>query len=444
MHRNVRALAAGLVLAVLPIQAAAAQAPTATIDAQAHATPRRPPPADPGSTTQPASCDQVRSHLRTLAANGPTQVACIEPVKPGPATPTLSGVRAGEVSPASIQALPQWCIDHAFNGWWLTRTQACEIRQWVLTVIDRNTGAVTGEMGFFEKSLSYTNATLTDWAQQLEIAPFGTPWGTAVGSTVQGYATCAYGDCVLLSSSFPPQLPTTTSEASGEGFFRTTATAPGDVGSAFTRFTWFWTNPLWVGPSTLGDATPPAVGCDNALPGNNTVPGCVFPNYIPTMVYSQNPADPRSFPELAHHLSDALGSGLPGAYPNGSPLFRLTDATLIEKNRDTACKKSYFRPPGKTCDEYPFASTREGAYTGGGSPRTFDWCQIPKVPQGITGPDGYSVCMIDATQNTNGGLALLSFYRDNRVLSWDAFHVWTPFNYQDPNLNPQPAPIPVP
>src|SRR6266542_4219666 len=165
-------------------------------------------------------------------------------------------------------------------------------------------------------------------------------------------------------------------------------------------------------------------------PGSGPTPSGLDPPPLAT------PRHPRSFPELAHHLSDALGSGLPGAYPNGSPLFRLTDATLIEKNRDTACKKSYFRPPGKTCDEYPFASTREGAYTGGGSPRTLDWCQIPKVPQGITGTDGYSVCMIDATQNTNGGLALLSFYRDNRVLSWDAFHVWTPFNYQDPNLNP--------
>jgi hypothetical protein len=431
-------------LAVLPLQAAAAQAarpaPTATIDAAAHAT----PPADAASTAQPGSCDQVRSNLRALralAAGGKTQVACIEPAKPGPARPTAPSVRTGEVSSASIQPLPQWCIDHAFTGWWQDRTNACEIGQGTVTVIDVNTGAVTGQMGFFEKSLSYTNATITRWAQQLQIAPFSA-WGTALGSTVQGAASCSSGACILVSSSFPPQAATTTSTASGESFFDTTATAPGAIDSALTKFTYFFTNPAWVAPSNSLDVKPPVVRCDNALPGNNTLPGCVFPDYTPTMVYAQNPADPRSFPELAHHISDAQASGLPGAYPNGQLLYRLTDSTLIERNRSTACKSSYPRPEGKTCDEYPFASTWQGAYTGGGSPRTFNWCQIPKVPQGITGPDGYSVCMIDALQNSNGGLALLSFYNSNRVLSSNTFRVWIPFNVAVPG--PAPAPVRIP
>ncbi|WP_436843132.1 NucA/NucB deoxyribonuclease domain-containing protein [Streptomyces collinus] len=60
-------------------------------------------------------------------------------------------------------------------------------------------------------------------------------------------------------------------------------------------------------------------------------------------------------------------------------------------------------PPGKQCDEYPVASTWQGASTGSGN---FSWR------------------MIDATQNEEGGKALGRFYLYNRVLDKDKFLVW--------------------
>ena len=74
-----------------------------------------------------------------------------------------------------------------------------------------------------------------------------------------------------------------------------------------------------------------------------------------------------------------------------------------EFNRDKACPSSRHRPPGKQCDEYPFASTWQGARTGGGH---FNWR------------------MINGTQNEEGGKALGRFYLYNRILDKDRFLVW--------------------
>ncbi|MEU0054454.1 NucA/NucB deoxyribonuclease domain-containing protein [Streptomyces sp. NPDC006309] len=64
---------------------------------------------------------------------------------------------------------------------------------------------------------------------------------------------------------------------------------------------------------------------------------------------------------------------------------------------------SRHRPAGKECDEYPFASTWQGASTGGGK---FNWRMIPKA------------------QNQGGGKALANFYLYNRILEKDKFLVW--------------------
>jgi hypothetical protein len=132
------------------------------------------------------------------------------------------------------------------------------------------------------------------------------------------------------------------------------------------------------------------------------------------------------FPEYGDHLIDAINSGLPGANLGAGsvPLHRLMDDALQQANRNLACPDSYPRPTGKSCDEYPFASTYEGASTGGGTGRTFDWCGISQLPTGVTGPTGYSSCMIDETNNSGaGGQLETRLYGPERVLDGDAFWV---------------------
>lgn len=69
------------------------------------------------------------------------------------------------------------------------------------------------------------------------------------------------------------------------------------------------------------------------------------------------------YPQLAQHIQAAQDSGLPNV------LTRVTDPNISDANRATACPSSYPRPDGFSCDEYPFASTYQGAIFTGGGPR---------------------------------------------------------------------------
>ncbi|GLW11757.1 hypothetical protein Misp01_68850 [Microtetraspora sp. NBRC 13810] len=105
-------------------------------------------------------------------------------------------------------------------------------------------------------------------------------------------------------------------------------------------------------------------------------------------------------------------------------LTRLYSGDDSKDNRTTACPQSLPRPTGKSCDEYPFASSNQGASLSGGPGRTFGYCEVAPLPQGVTGPTGYSSCMINASQNSGGGTWLGTVYRQNRILQNDPFYVW--------------------
>jgi hypothetical protein len=287
-----------------------------------------------------------------------------------------------------------------------------------VNVYDTQTRAVIGQIFYNYISYSFTSATISTWAHQLQLQQTS-QWGQFVsGTTVDGNASCT-GACSLNSSRFPAQPVAQDRFDNGESYFNSTSTAPGVIGSSTTTFTYTFHNPAWDGGSaTPGSVTQVSVRCDNALPGVSSA-GCVFPLFVPVLNYAMS----GLYPQLAQHIQDAQASGLPGSYPSGSPLTRLTDAALLDQNRRTACPSSYPRPPGYTCDEYPFASSQQGAYLSGGGPRTFSYCQISLQDQS-TGSQGYSVCMIDADQNSGGGRALLQFYNANRVIDSDPFYVW--------------------
>jgi hypothetical protein len=69
---------------------------------------------------------------------------------------------------------------------------------------------------------------------------------------------------------------------------------------------------------------------------------------VPTLVI-----DSQKMPTIAAHIRQAQASGYPRT------LTRTTDQKRIKNNRKEACG-NFTRPPGKECDEYPFASTYEG------------------------------------------------------------------------------------
>jgi hypothetical protein len=313
--------------------------------------------------------------------------------------------------------LPQFCYDFAYRGWSNYREVGCSISAWHGEVKDLETKAVTGTVDFLLGDLAYTSDDAANFGRQILVSLTGaTGSGTQPGTELVGTMSCD-GVCSPVAQPFAPSPVTLENVAWGNVIFPTTVAVPGDIGYAATSVTFTLANPKWL-PTPAYPTNPPLVRCDNQLPGVTYV-GCVFPNNVPEMQYSRD----GRFPELAQHIGDAQASGLPGAAPDGTPLTRLTDQTLRDRNGDTACPGRYLRPDTKNCDEYPFRSTYQGAYTADprGPARTFDWCQVNE-PAG-TGPVGYSVCMIDADQNNRGASALGQFYIDERVLDRDGFRV---------------------
>lgn len=169
--------------------------------------------------------------------------------------------------------------------------------------------------------------------------------------------------------------------------------------------------------------------CDSATYFNGAPKACVHSNVAPVLTYRRSG---DGVDEVAAHISKAQNSPdstyptmrnhakhIPGKYLGAEgALHRIPYhgaewlANQAEKNR--ACeRRGRYRHTGlpdpaggwlgKDCDEYPFASTLEGA----NSPR-YD----------------FSVEAVTATQNSRAGTMLTNFYRRERVLyRQDAFYV---------------------
>ncbi|NEA86649.1 hypothetical protein G3I38_18030 [Streptomyces sp. SID7958] len=342
-----------------------------------------------GSAAAQAAC---RTQLAAAqAADSDSPVACVQWGTSAPAADLRAAVNAWPV--------PKWCDDHGANGkWYVNRFKACGIFPADLTVTNPRTGAVVGRMHYITRAYAYSARDVKTWAYQVELLEVNSS-GVAKGSSAVGSGTCA-GKCKVTKSTFPPQAMSKSKEPVGQFFLDTTIkTSPkGQKGDGQATAAWTFTNPAWAGPSTQMKLQTPAVRCDNALPGTSK-PGCVMP-HIPEMVYAKN----GEYPELAKHIAYAQNTKkLPGKHGTKSYLSRLTDKKKIKENRGKACPASLKRPKGKQCDEYPFASTWQGAKTGGGK---------------------FSRRMIDGRQNEEGGKALGRFYLYNRIIEKDKFLVW--------------------
>ncbi|SDT80380.1 NucA/NucB deoxyribonuclease domain-containing protein [Actinoplanes derwentensis] len=169
--------------------------------------------------------------------------------------------------------------------------------------------------------------------------------------------------------------------------------------------------------------------------------GAVFSDMIPTYdLAAIARADnwESGVEESIQHIDDALhhpvrtwpsflGKAPPGEYrpsagANQRPLHRLVDSSLQNTNREWARKVCVdvwgegSATPNLNCDEYPMASTREGAYTGSG------------------GADGNSngwqtwhgsARLIGEVDNQDSGRLYLNngFYQPQRIIDGDAFFV---------------------
>ncbi|MFF7098481.1 NucA/NucB deoxyribonuclease domain-containing protein [Streptomyces rubradiris] len=160
------------------------------------------------------------------------------------------------------------------------------------------------------------------------------------------------------------------------------------------------------------DAYRSNVRFDYAGPVAGKYKGTVFTEARVELSMSQSDPD---VDESALHIYDAQRRpertfpSWPGKYVPGAsePLHRLVDAEEQKKNRSTSiamCNNIWGDYSGTSlqCDEYPFASTKEGANAG---------------------DDRYSVRLIEGSDNEEGGRRLNVMYTLNRMLDGDPFYV---------------------
>jgi hypothetical protein len=123
----------------------------------------------------------------------------------------------------------------------------------------------------------------------------------------------------------------------------------------------------------------------------------VFPEFTPTLVLNeQSPPAPKhaEFVADAQRKLDKLG------HPSSNrPLHRQADKEARDDNRSAACKGFVPNGQGDSCDEYPYAATRE------------------------SGPGVSQVGHVPSGDNSNAGVQFSSFIRAVRLHDGDAFYV---------------------
>ncbi|MDQ1040562.1 hypothetical protein QFZ75_006978 [Streptomyces sp. V3I8] len=217
-------------------------------------------------------------------------------------------------------------------------------------------------------------------------------------------------------------------------------------GESKLDFTWDTT---WSTPSAGVQAVPKwsnrafDVRCDNKVGGNT---GCVFPNYSPTLQMNT-----KKYPAAAAYywvLMEKLASH-PGSEQHNKPLHRLADETKAKENRDKMCMLAvaewnpHPNADGTSCDEYPFAKSRE---SGGMTLSSGKYCAqfyadkqsdgswMLELDNNYPYPTWNEICgraAVPARQNTDAGGDLGRFTSEMRLLDNDAYFVQTGFEYCD-------------
>ncbi|MFJ8158768.1 Tat pathway signal protein [Streptomyces sp. NPDC094468] len=208
------------------------------------------------------------------------------------------------------------------------------------------------------------------------------------------------------------------------------------------NFTW---ETAWSTPDATIEAVPKwsnnafDVRCDNEVGGNT---GCVFPKYIPTLQLNT-----EKYPAAAAYywvLMEKLASH-PGSEKYNQPLHRLDDDAKVTDNRNKMCELAVaeWNPnpnaDGTSCDEYPFARSRE---SGGMTLSSGKYCVQLYAHKQTDGswmleldnnypiPTWNEICgraAVPALQNTSAGGDLGRFTTAVRLLDDDPYFVQTGF-----------------
>lgn len=354
----------------------------------------------PGVTTESEIVEEKAPAART---NSSSAESCSEP--DGSGTRQCASIEHKTVESASKpketgvspQAIPSRCSTP--GNWSISRFDACRIEGILYTVYRVSSTGVqtvigTAELVAYSWTRTYNGAAKPRLEVEIHVVK---TFGEATKSTISSRSACSIPGC---TGSGRTSSPTLINAANSIFLIQEWGwngpTGSVQTGSLTERLT--FSHP--TAPAATYSIQTPNIRCDNAAHGSASS-GCIYPSSRPTVNY-----EAAAFPSFSDHVRKAQESGLPGSTASTVPLHRTRSQVAISANRNAACKSSYLRPVGKTCDEYPFASTREGASSARAFGRTFPGCRINLGKESSTGIVGFSVCMIDKADNSGAGTAL--------------------------------------
>jgi hypothetical protein len=304
-------------------------------------------------------------------ATSSVRVTTNMPVAPYPSTP-------GRV-PAAVACPP------------FSRTQLCYLSKFVITFLVNH--RPVGAAHFTVTHYLHLNPRGRDYAEQVSIG------GVRLVGNAGGIQVALGDGCGITCAPTGNTFPVGATLRNG---LRGTLTFHDSIGkgheqSLRNKYEWLF----------LKAGFPPAVSisytllfyrCDEVI---SRVPGCVFPEYIPVMTSM------RGLPGIAANIRRVQGRGRHyGRIGDKHPLHRNANEAQQTRNRNAVCSRRVVGPPprpGVSCDEYPFASTKEGGTAVPKSSRGTEWVPVKE-------------------QNSQRGF-ISSFYQANRVLDGDAFWV---------------------
>ncbi|UQU67159.1 hypothetical protein COUCH_13180 [Couchioplanes caeruleus] len=361
------------------------------------------------ATSSTLDCARVKADPRSFLKAGRTEVACTAPS-----------------SAAVAAAAPVSCKDSAPSTFWYSRASLC------LAGYNRNlqtvdaSGAVTG---------TATVEIATDMVFQTQRLTWSENWYLTL--------TAATGRLTTMDLTWTVTCGTNCSTRNTPAGAQTVT-----VGQTVSGTTTYSVNPLgrgeWKQTYSLtatdpqGDAIPAQTysgartfRCDRII---GPSAGCVVPSVVPAFGMSKaasaHPRSTQSFWYLQLYFPDGWGSS--------TPLHRLMDSTTQQAGYDAICNDGTYVKDGSvyqdTCNIFPFASTYENGHLLGlqasdcvdgvarQSRGTGEW--YVDSPAGTVDYSEHCIrSHVEATDYTEFTNRLNTFYRDQRLLDYDAFTV---------------------
>jgi hypothetical protein len=327
----------------------------------------------PQGAAEAAAYPLVRSTAFSLGASGRT-------------TSTRSEITQ-ELALAPAASLCR--LDHVIRN----RHSSCGVIKISYRIIQIPGGQVVGTAKVVTTYSETLSARSRRWALELTME-LEDPTGEAtsgVSSTV--HIDCT-GGCKNLTG--PVSLPLPPGEAAGTQFIIESAGSKTNTTHQAPVFFLSHPNASNTKNIKLPDLGP--ARCDNVAVAKTQ--GCAFSDVAALYVLHVRG---QGIKDVAQHIARAQRAKPHhfGWLGHGTPLTRLTIQKDIRANRRRACRGVRV-PRGKSCDEYPFAATYEGA---------------------AFFPGDNSTAVVPAKENSREGGLRVAMYKSERLLAKDAFWV---------------------